>query len=555
MSTELPQPIETLSLPERIQGFESLKLIEQAKKVLHSRAFARSKRLSDLFLYLFSETVRERGEEISQYSIAYDCFRIGRSFDASRDSLIRTHIRRLRVALADYYETATNDPIHFSLKQGGYQLVFLDRTFVSTRSTFDQQKPTVAILTFGAVNLKETLEGVPLVLGDELVFALGSHPQLKVIGPLKLKASETAEAKVKYASSLGASLLLDGSISQQGDQLVVNMRLYSTDQHKQIWIERTAFENNLGEVLKLSHKVCREIASNLASEHGVIASLFTDLAEVKPQHSRTVFDAVMLGWLALRDFRHQHIIQAVDALRYALKLESREALLHSTLAILLAAAPAQPKWQGGFSLAEIKANISSAERLAPNSPWTKCAQAFYFAAAGEDAELVTLAQSLKSGSEVNQTAIGATGLLLCLRRLEMQLGTELIDIAVAMNPHFPTALLLGKALVAVERGNLEEIRFSIQNVVPYYLLPKFKGSETPEDEDIAVYPTGGWGVPLIVAYSHAMQEQHTAVKFYWKVFLACFEGDLEKGLKCIHHFWSDRHLDKIMSAIRPSLSA
>jgi TolB-like protein len=549
-------PSDLNSSPSHFPGVTHELLTNQGKNIINSPIFVRSNRLKQLFNYLFQETIEGRGDEVTQYTIAYDCLKLTRTFDAAQDSLVRTHIRRLRLALQAYYEgIGKSDPIRVEVSKKGYRLNILSGQTTAKESVFDQEKPTLAVLTFADVELPERWLGFSSVLGDELVYALSGHPQLKVLGPLRMSAQSTAQEKADYALSIGATLLLDGSISQQGEQVVIIARLYTVDGRKQLWVKRLVLKNDLAEVLKVGRIVCKDIGGLVASEHGVIASYFTELAATKPQHKRTVFDAWILGRLALREFSIEHLTRAVQVLEEALQVEPREGLLHATLAILLAVAPTQPGWEEDYDKERVRRHLAEAVRYSPQSPWTRCAMAFYCAVTKDHAGLVALGRSVREDGPVNQTLLGAVGLCLCLQAVESDLGEALIDEAMAMNPHYPLSLTLGKAIKATQYGDLEEISIAINRMELSSYLPPFKGNEEPTNEELAAFPRGGWGIPFLRAYWHGLRGERAPTRFYWNILTYCHGGDVDRMLKRIQHLWSPLNVQRYLTVIAPLLEA
>ncbi len=91
------------------------------EKVLASRTFARSDRLSRLLRYIVEVTLEGRGEELKEYLLGLEVFDKGAAFDPATDTIVRVQVRRLRSKLVAYYEAeGREDPIRISIPTGSY---------------------------------------------------------------------------------------------------------------------------------------------------------------------------------------------------------------------------------------------------------------------------------------------------------------------------------------------------------------------------------------------------------------------------------------------------
>ncbi|MEO8027874.1 MAG: DUF1349 domain-containing protein [Bryobacteraceae bacterium] len=93
---------------------------EQLKRILESREFASSERLSE-FLNYVSEAAFGGRTELSQYDIATDLFHKDASFDPFEDAYVRKLATQTRQRIERYYSDAgLHDPIVVSLPRRGY---------------------------------------------------------------------------------------------------------------------------------------------------------------------------------------------------------------------------------------------------------------------------------------------------------------------------------------------------------------------------------------------------------------------------------------------------
>lgn len=90
-------------------------------RVSHSASLRRSPQLRRLLTFLIEETTAGRGDRLKEYVIGTEVFARPPSYDPRLDSLVRVEARRLRAALAAYYDgDGRDDPVIIELPKGTY---------------------------------------------------------------------------------------------------------------------------------------------------------------------------------------------------------------------------------------------------------------------------------------------------------------------------------------------------------------------------------------------------------------------------------------------------
>src|SRR6266545_316351 len=93
----------------------------QVARVLASRHFARSPKLSRFLEFTVEETLGGRAETLKEYLIGLEVFGRPVTFDPRADGIVRVQAFNLRSRLAAYYETeGIADPIGIEYSKGGY---------------------------------------------------------------------------------------------------------------------------------------------------------------------------------------------------------------------------------------------------------------------------------------------------------------------------------------------------------------------------------------------------------------------------------------------------
>jgi len=94
---------------------------EHLAKILASRHFARTTRLSRLLQFIVEETLAGRAAELKEYPIAIAVFDKPETFDPRLDAIVRVQAREMRSRLDVYYrDEGRDDPIVIRCEAGTY---------------------------------------------------------------------------------------------------------------------------------------------------------------------------------------------------------------------------------------------------------------------------------------------------------------------------------------------------------------------------------------------------------------------------------------------------
>src|SRR4029453_4394786 len=77
----------------------------QVEKILASRFFAQSKRLTRFLRFTVEQAIQGQGDDLKEYLLGVEVFDRDPSFDPRIDSIVRVEAGRLRSRLKTYYET------------------------------------------------------------------------------------------------------------------------------------------------------------------------------------------------------------------------------------------------------------------------------------------------------------------------------------------------------------------------------------------------------------------------------------------------------------------
>ncbi len=216
------EPVESPSSPERTELL----------KVLQSRTFTRSPRLSRILDYVCRKYFAGETDELKEYTIAVELFGRSEGFQPRDDSSIRVDMNRLRKQLRKYYRAeGKQDPLVVSIPSGQYAPVFSPR----------EPKPTAGDLPA----LAETMTESPRALdhGRWLIAGvLGVCLVVAVIGGLLFLGSSergpVSSTPVAGSRPTGSALRVAPSLPAGPEIRIVAgaSRDRSIDQFGNVWV-------------------------------------------------------------------------------------------------------------------------------------------------------------------------------------------------------------------------------------------------------------------------------------------------------------------------------
>lgn len=93
----------------------------QLQRVLDSSMFANAPILSRFLRYVVEHSLEGEAGALKEYTLGVEVFGRGTDFDPRVDTIVRTHARRLRAKLEEYYRGAgSNDPVVIEVPKGHY---------------------------------------------------------------------------------------------------------------------------------------------------------------------------------------------------------------------------------------------------------------------------------------------------------------------------------------------------------------------------------------------------------------------------------------------------
>lgn len=243
----------------------------QLEKLSRSDVFRDSERLLDFLRFIVEETIGGRGPSLKEAVIGNAVYGRDPPYDPRIDSTVRVEARRLRRKLEEYYAgEGEADPVKISLPIGTYIPVFTEQTGDAGRASEKKaasgifEKGTgaaIAIMPFRALTRAPDDENFADGLTDELAFALGRAPGLRIAARgITLQYKDKGYSPAQLATELKVDAVLHGTIRSDHETLRVTIEA-SDPAGFIVWSDRFDAPNT--ERLRLQEAISTTILSRV----------------------------------------------------------------------------------------------------------------------------------------------------------------------------------------------------------------------------------------------------------------------------------------------------
>lgn len=503
---------------------EVVALRAELARIERHPALAGSPRLRLLLRYLFEESLAGRGEVVTQYSIAFDCYQIGKDFDSSANTLIRSHARRLRKALLE--ATRPHSSVRISMAERGYQLTFetptRDRAYSETIS-----RPSLGIIGFESAQTGIDARADPILLAEEILIAIRSEGPVRPVGPFaRTGTGECVAPSLDIARREKLDFLLLGRIDEDASRSIVAIRVIDGITGHQLWAA-----NHILEAAEVSREVmagfARTLVSQITSDWGILTNHLGAAALARKTGPFTPFEAVVLARLYLTHFHFERLDDIIESLRKSSR-STQDAAVPATLAVLLGAlGGVEPRWNQTPDQQEIRELAAIAARLAPGDPWTRLALASSAVLDGRRAELSEMARRADSEPETPAMLVGALGTLVAVQALDSGLAGRMIDRFRTECATYPRVVHLALAITALTNGDTHSARDELSRFgVPW-----------------------GWASPLVRAACSALEGDAAEARREWARVLDAFPDFPSRWRETVATLWHESHLTTIFRVL------
>lgn len=407
------------------------------KAVLDSDVFRSAWRARDFLAYIVTETLRGRGELLSERTVGRWALGRGPAFDGRTDSSVRVQARRVRLGLDEYYAgQGAHDDIRIVLPTGTYVPEFVRTPSGPAAGVLE---PGVVVLVPEAVG-GEQADMTGRALCEALALRLSSFSGIRVVGPLDAAGRDAR----RIATTVGAACVLSGTVLVRGGATRVSLRLADTASDELLW----AVSETRGSEAFQGFDTEDEWAAQVAGQLG-------DFAGVVLKHARgssavgtgTGLEAAMAFYDTIELGTAESFERAAIALDHALAEGPRPPLLVAMRGNVLAVMAAYGLVEDADD-AFVRADTLAREALADDAHLWLAHIVLATTAVGRHHwdEAVQHADHAVELAPEHPTAL-ASAALICLRVGDWQRTSDWAAKALRLNPALPAYL---RVLVAVD---------------------------------------------------------------------------------------------------------
>lgn len=214
------------------------------EKVLASRYFCRSPRLSRFLRFLVDHALNGSANRLKEYIIGVDVFDRDPSYDSRIDPIVRVEARRLRQKLRTYYEgEGCTDPVRIEIPERGYipNIHYRNECGPDHRESITGLicPVSIAVLSFSGDASVGFTEG----LTDEVVYLLSGAEEIRVAAhPFALRSGLGANDAPGTARLFNVDYILGGSVRKENDTVRVCIQLASAVSGFCVWSQACELE-------------------------------------------------------------------------------------------------------------------------------------------------------------------------------------------------------------------------------------------------------------------------------------------------------------------------
>ena len=430
------------------------------QRALAATSFRSSPRLQRLLTFLVEEVLAGRGESLVQYRVATEGLELGDKFDPENSTLVRSHAGRLRKALAAYYEgEGINEEVVITMPSSGYRVGFVRTGSASAPATgkTSSNSPLLVVARFQGIGLKSRLAHLPASFADELSLRLGRATHLRV-----------AQGE-RAARRPDADFVLEGSIEQRGDKLLVRSRLLDAPGGVQIWSRRHECPADRWDPVAFEEEIVEAIAVEVGSDFGKIDRHL--LRQTSP--SAEAEESLASALLKLKAFESSMTAVAYDeasaALLSVLQQSPANATAHASLGLLQLIGHCEYFRRKAPFPAEALEHLAIAQASEPQNPVARYGGVAILLVRREYAALAEVAE----GIYADETFPPGLAIFICVCQMYARTATDETRARAArlmrQNPDYPRIIHTGFALEHLLAGDHQAAaRDMAAAVVPGY---------------------------------------------------------------------------------------
>lgn len=301
----------------------------QLEKILASRGFASSDRLSRFLRFTVNASLDGNGSHVKEYVLGIEVFDRKPDYDPRIEPIVRVEARRLRAKLAKYYETeGSNDSILIEYPTGSYMPLFglraERRRADAPVSKNEAPAGTIAVLPFSNLSADAENDYFSDGLTEELIHALTKVEQLRVVAwPTAFQFKGRSLDVRQIGEQLQVRSILEGSVRRAGNRLRIAAQLIDVASGVYLWSE--TYERQMEDIFAIQDEISRSIVDTLRVRLGTARQI-----------SRTVpmeaYHLYLKGRFHWNKRTVESMYRAIECFEQAIAVKSDYAAAHAGLA-------------------------------------------------------------------------------------------------------------------------------------------------------------------------------------------------------------------------------
>ncbi len=234
----------------------------QANKILASRQFSVSARMSRFLGFAVDETLAGHADRLKEIVIGTEVFDRGSSYDPRFDPIVRVEARRLRTKLRAYYEgPGKNDTIVIEFPKGSYAPVF--RILTPGPAVVEPvTRGTIAVLPFSNLSHDADAGYFSDGITEEITHALTRMPGLRVVAWNTAQQLRDLQEDIgSIRKQLNVGHVLRGSVRKSDERLRITAQLIDTESGQYVWSQ--TYDRTVHDIFAIQQEIGASIAATL----------------------------------------------------------------------------------------------------------------------------------------------------------------------------------------------------------------------------------------------------------------------------------------------------
>jgi TolB-like protein/Tfp pilus assembly protein PilF len=314
----------------------------------------------------------------------------------------------------------------------------------------------VAVLPFKCTSTNADLKALAEGLSEEVVTGLSRFSYLRVIarGSTAKYSSESGDVGA-IGKELRTRYVMEGSMRQAGAKLRLAVQLVDTISGAHLWAETYERAFTPESVFEVQDDLVPRIVSTVADQHGVLPRRISEELRVKNEEDLTPHEAVLCAFSFLQRISPTEHATARRILERAVERDPNQADAWAMLAIMYDTEFADEYNLRPHPLERATAAAQRAVDLAPTHALGYYALAFTHFFRKDHAGFRGAVEQAMALNPMDGSVMGLLGLLVH-HSGEIKRGTQMVEAAMQLNPHYPPVFRAPAFLNAYAQGKYGE---------------------------------------------------------------------------------------------------